>query len=91
MDYSQKSYVCIEVFRNERPVLLVSREHGDWCFLCGYDHPDDPSSYRMVGIGHVLERDPELNAILDLMPNEEAERAAPGQPWIRTKLEDLMQ
>lgn len=91
MDYHQKSYVCIEVFQNEKPVLLVSREHGDWCFLCGADHPDDPSFYRVVGIGHLLERDPELNNVLDLAPNEEAERAAPGQPWIRTMIDGFPQ
>jgi hypothetical protein len=86
MEHSRKSYVCIEVFKNEKPVLLVSREHGDWCFLCGGDHPEDPSFFRVVGIGHVLQRHPELNALLDLKPNEEAEREAPGKPWIRTTI-----
>ena len=52
IDFHQKAYVCIEVFRGERPVLLVSREDGDWCFLCGADHPDDASFYRVAGIGH---------------------------------------
>lgn len=89
MEYSQKSYVCIEVFNNEKLVLLVSREHGDWCFLCGDDHPDDPSFYRVVGMGHLLERDPELNAILDLAINEEAEREAPGRPWVRTNIGNI--
>ena len=64
-------------------MLLVSREDGDWCFLCGDDHPQDPTYYRVVGIGHVIELDPTLRAVLDLDPNEEAERATPGQSWIR--------
>jgi hypothetical protein len=87
MKPSQKSYVCIEIFNDEKPVLLVSRENGEWCFLCGGDHPDDPDFYKVVGIGHILQRDPELNSLLDLKPDEEAERAAPGMPWIRTKID----
>jgi hypothetical protein len=86
IDFHQKAYVCIEVFRGEKPVLLVSREDGDWCFLCGADHPDDASSYKVVGIGHVIERNQDVKEILDLAPNEEAERSAPGQSWIRTNL-----
>lgn len=85
-DFHQKAYVCIEVFEGERPILLVSREDGDWCFLCGAEHPDDASSYRVVGIGHVIERNQDVTELLDLAPNEEAERFAPGQPWIRKKL-----
>ena len=82
----QKSYVCIHVFDNSRPVLLVSREDGDWCFLCGDTHPQSADHYRVVGLGHVVERDPSLRTILDLLPNEEAERSAVGGAWIRTNL-----
>ena len=90
MEYSHKSYVCIEVFNNEKPVLLVSREHGDWCFLCGGDHPDDPAFYRVVCISHMFDRDPDLNSLLDLRPNEEAEREGPGMPWIRTPIDGVV-
>ena len=86
IDFHKKAYVCIHVFENVKPVLLVSREDGDWCFLCGEDHPNDASFYRVVGIGHVIEQDPELESLLDLKPNEEAERTAPGEVWIRTDL-----
>ena len=81
-----KSYVCIHVFEHSKPVLLVSREDGDWCFLCGDLHPQDASAYRVVGIGHVLAHDPDLNALLDLPADWEAERTAKGAPWIRTAL-----
>jgi hypothetical protein len=74
------------VFANEKPVLLVSRADGDWCFLCGDEHPDDAAYYKVVGIGHVFEGDKNLEALLDLAPDEEAERMAPGCPWIRTDL-----
>jgi hypothetical protein len=81
-----KSYVCIEVFDNTKPVLLVSREGGDWCFLCGGMHPQDAAFYRVVGIGHLFERDPSLLSLLDLSPEWEAERQDPSSPWIRTKI-----
>lgn len=85
--FHQKSYVCIHVFDRSRPVLLVSREDGDWCFLCGDVHPDSGEYYRVVGLGHVVEQDPLLRSVLDLLPNEEAERIAVGERWIRTNLE----
>jgi hypothetical protein len=62
---NQKSYVCIEVFNGERPVLLVSRQDGDWCFLCGGGHPDESASYRVVGISHPIGDDPTLVEVLD--------------------------
>jgi hypothetical protein len=50
-------------------------------------HPDSADYYRVVGLGHVVERDPSLSSILDLLPNEEAERVAVGEQWIRTSPE----
>src|SRR5580692_9608386 len=41
---SQKSYVCIHVFNNERPILLVNRSDGSWCFLCGGGHEQAASN-----------------------------------------------
>ena len=81
-----KAYVCNHVFDQTRPILLVSRPDGDWCFLCGGDHPDDESAYKVVGIGHVLDQDPSLRLLDDLPPNWEAERTTIGQPWVRTDL-----
>jgi hypothetical protein len=85
MDWHQKAYVCIHVFEGRKPVLLVSRLDGDWCFLCGGVHEDDASNYRVVGIGHVLDDDPSLLSALDLPIDWEAERGTPDSSWIRTK------
>lgn len=79
-----KSYVCIHVFDGTKPVLYMTRPEGDWCALCGDDHPDDASSYRVVGLGHVIEQDPTVAAVLDLGANEEAERDVVGGPWVRS-------
>ncbi len=82
---NQKSYICVCVFRQEKPVLLVDRSDGEWCFLCGGPHPDDATYHRVVGIGHLIDRDPSLREVLDLPADWEAERSAAGQPWIRSK------
>ena len=81
-----KAYVCLEVFNAERPVLLVTRPDGDWCFLCGGDHPDEAASYRVVGIGHALASDPTLGEVLDLDVEQEAERAGRAEPWVRSTI-----
>lgn len=80
-----KSYVCIHVFEKTEPVRLIARPDGDWCFVCGGEHDQDASAYRVVGIGHVLEDDPSLRSEMDLEPGWESERKEPGSPWIRTR------
>ena len=81
-----KCYVCIEVFAEGHPALYVTRPDGDWCFLCGGDHPDDASAYRVVGIGHVISADATLNEVLDLDSDEEAERSSAGADWCRSEI-----
>jgi hypothetical protein len=83
----QKSYVCIHIFNGTAPVLLVSRADGDWCFLCGANHKDDPSEYRVVGMGHELVKDPTLLPLLDLPPEWEAERRSVNDQWIRLPID----
>jgi hypothetical protein len=83
--YEQKSYVCVHVFEGSRPVLYVTRPGGDWCLLCGDDHPDEGAAYRVVGLGHVIGGDASLREVMDLEPNEEAERAAAGAVWERSR------
>jgi hypothetical protein len=84
VDPATKGYVCTHVFSGERPVLYVTRPDGDWCLLCGDDHPQEGNAYRVVGIGHVLDADESVREVLDLAPNEEAERDAVGGSWTRT-------
>jgi len=88
MEYHDKAYVCIHVYERTRPTLLVARNDGDWSFLCGAEHEQDPDLFRVVGIGHLLEADPSLRGILDLTEGWEAERAAVGKPWRRKRCGD---
>ena len=85
-DFHLRVFVCIHVFEETKPILLVSREDGAWCFLCGEIHPQDKAFYRAVGLGHILSRHPDLKILRDVGPDEEAERSAPGQPWLRSPL-----
>lgn len=84
----QKAYACIHVFGGERPALYVTRADGDWSVLCGEPHPDEPGYYRVVGIGHLVERDARLAEVLDLAPEEEAERTDAESLWVRSRVPD---
>ena len=77
------AFICPHIHDASRPILLVGREDGDWMLMCGdaHDFATDPGS--VVGIGHLLERDPSLREVMDLPDGYEAERAAAGAPWTR--------
>jgi hypothetical protein len=79
------AYVCQHVFERSRPILLVSREGGDWQFLCGGSH-GTKAVPRVVGINHVISEDPTLQEVLDLPVDWEAERQSRGSPWNRMKV-----
>lgn len=77
------AYVCSHVFNDTHPVLLVSKADGDWQCLCGGGH--DPEEVpHIVGLNHLLERDPSLRELADLSDEWQAERASVNDPWIRT-------
>ena len=87
MEREAAAFVCSHIFANSRPVLLVAREDGDWMFLCGAEHPEE-EKYEVVGVEHLLERDPALRELNDLEDNQEAERSAVGEPWVRTRIDN---
>lgn len=78
-----KCYICSHIFDASRPVLLVMRADGDWELLCGEVHDFESDPPKVVGIGHLLQRDPSLRQVLDLPDNHEAERETTSSPWIR--------
>jgi hypothetical protein len=76
-------FVCSHVFKNERAINLVSHENGEWQFMCGMlDHGDGDG--HVIGLEHLLCRDPSLRELSDLPADWEAEREQPSQPWIKT-------
>lgn len=84
---NQAAFVCAHVFAASRPILLVSRAGGDWQFLCGDAHPGG-SEPRVIGIGHLLDRDPTLLELDSLPENWEAERNAVGGTWRKAACDD---
>jgi len=78
-------FVCPHVFKDTRPILLVVHEEGDWQCLCGQDDHDENG--HLVGIGHLVERDPTLDELYDLPEGWEAERSSLRENWFRTKCE----
>ena len=85
MNREAAAFVCSHIFMNNRPVLLVARDNGDWMFLCGQVH-DDQEDCHVVGAEHLLKRDPTLQASTDLADNTEAERPSQTEPWTRRAL-----
>jgi hypothetical protein len=56
-------------------------------FLCGDLHSDG-EDYHVVGVEHLLERDPSLRDIPDMTGGFEAERAGIGSNWLSRELRD---
>ncbi|WP_210404802.1 hypothetical protein [Hahella sp. CCB-MM4] len=78
-------FVCPHVFKDTRPVLLVVHEDGEWQCLCGQgDHLDDG---HLVGMGHLVNRDPSIDDLYDLPEGWEAERESLSHNWLRCKSE----
>jgi hypothetical protein len=86
VERERAAFVCSHVFEGSRPILLAAHEEGDWQFLCGGEHGSGDGP-RVVGLNHLLAREPGINAILDLPQNWEAERPDVGRPWIRRPIE----
>jgi hypothetical protein len=56
-------------------------EEGDWQL---FDEPEtDPGEPSLLHLFHVLDADPSLLEVLDLPEGAAAERASPGEPWVR--------
>lgn len=81
------AYVCSHVFEGSGPILLVSREGGDWQFLCGGEHPMDEIP-RVVGLNHLIHRDPTLAELLELPVDWEASRESEGASWSTHEISD---
>lgn len=79
--------VCEHVFKDSRDILLVSHDRdGAWQLLCGKMDCGSHTIPRLVGLNHLLERDPSLNGILNLPKGYFSERASIGGLWKRGPL-----
>jgi hypothetical protein len=89
-DPQLQCFVCGHVRDGALPVLVVSRLYDeqdpddgpDWMLSCGAgDH--GPHEVGTLDIGRVVAADPSLIEVLDLQPQETAERSGPTEPWTR--------
>lgn len=80
------SFCCTHVVHGSRPVLLVGRPDGDWCFTCGGVDHIGVDDYCLCGMSHLVDDDPSLREILDLDDWEEAERFELGGAWFRSPI-----
>jgi hypothetical protein len=83
------SIVCVDVYPGNKDVLLVSREDGDWSFLCGSTHPESLDQFQVIGMSHLLERDPTLRQVLNLRRDQSAERHELDSRWWRVPTSQL--
>lgn len=68
------------------PVLEVFHDpDGEWQFLCG--SPVTREDGRVACLACAVSQEPTLAQFADLPIGWSAQRAAPGQPWVRTKYE----
>ncbi len=85
MEFTPKNLgviVCGCVFKNEKPILYVSHSGKDWQFLCGDEH-ESIEGAKVVGVGHLTERDPSLNQLANLPKGWEADRIDQSSEWVR--------
>lgn len=78
---------CDCVISGGKPVLAVSHAGGDWQMYCSWSGHDFASTdiaqeLKLVGIGHLLARDPGLALLADLPVDRGAERVSLTQSWV---------
>jgi hypothetical protein len=76
------TFSCVHVMERSHPILRVAHDDdGAWQFLCGQLH--DMEDARLVCLGCMVKREPELLTLADLPREWCAERDSPGESWIR--------
>lgn len=74
---------CKHVLEDGADVLLVthdSDDEGGWQFLCGAEGHDEADA-RVVGIGQIIELQPDLNYLFEMPVGIAADRATKDSEW----------
>jgi hypothetical protein len=81
--------VCPHVFSHERTVkILIHHQDGTWQAACGErDHASDCSDFAVVGLDHLLERQPDLVGLEQLPADHFAERSE--DRWIVSPFDEV--
>ena len=80
-----RAFLSETVHQGKEPVTYVSHdaEDGVWQFLG--DSMSDGGEPVLSCLHHPVDNDPSLRELADLPPGWSAQRAKPGEPWIRRK------
>lgn len=67
------------------PILMVVHyaEDDSWAFTCGTTNKSE--DLMVVGMGEIVDLDPTLHTIADLLPGWSAVRESVNAEWVRTK------
>ncbi|MES9901603.1 MAG: hypothetical protein ABW168_02840 [Sedimenticola sp.] len=81
-------YVCPHVFNDEKPVLDAVRDpDGYWQFFCGDPSCPENTEPKLVGVGHLINRDKTIDELAKLEVASYAERKSVKSPWRIGKLD----
>ena len=76
------------VLDGELPALLVVHTaENDWCVGDGINDPNEPAAWVASHMKHVIERNSSVATLANLPPGHQAQRDAPGSPWIVSHFE----
>ena len=80
--------VCDHVFKNERQVkVVIHHADGVWQLVCGgSDHKTDCSNFEVIGLEHLIERQPNLISLSDIERGWMAEWTPSG--WVSAVHDD---
>lgn len=73
-------FVCSHIFDNTRPILYISKDDGEYQFLCGDIHEENELP-RVVGLGEIVESDESVLDVMDLNDGQDAERKTVNDSW----------
>ncbi len=78
-----KTIICNHVFEAKRDVLYAYFEDDTIGLMCGRtDHAQSADEYKVVGVGHLLDRDPSISAGLQLaFPDGAVDRNSTDESW----------
>ena len=74
-------YVCSHIFEKKSPILLSVRDEDGWQFLCGNEGCPENSQPRLIGVGHLIHRDPSISELVNLKLNSFAQKIHSNAEW----------
>lgn len=73
-----------------RWIAVVQRDMDDgcWQFHSLGGAPTDLNQARVVSLSSMMQRDPSIGDLANLLPGDSAQRSGPGSPWVISRRAD---